>query len=90
MKDLFAIRIGFNEKDETYGALVHSITDGKFATIKHTSIRTVMAELNKLVRGKTREVKNFPIPEKSRIITLPQSASMLVGPNGRRLTNGRR
>lgn len=89
MKDLFAIRIGYNEKDETYGALVHSVTDNKFATIKKTSIRTVMAELNKLIRGKTREVKHFPIPEKSRIITLPQSAPMLVGPNGRRL-NGLR
>lgn len=90
MKDLFAIRIGFNEKEQTYGALVHSVTDNKFATIKKTSIRVVMAELNKLVRGKTREVKHFPIPEKSRIITLPQSAPMIVGPNGRRLSNGRR
>lgn len=90
MKDLFAIRIGFNEKEQTYGALVHSVTDDKFATIKKTSIRVVMSELNKLVRDKTREVKHFPIPEPKRIITLPQSAPMLVGPNGRRLANGRR
>lgn len=88
MKDLFAIRIGFNENEQTYGALVHSVTDNKFATIKKKSIRVVMAELNKLVRAKTREVKHFPIPEKSRIITLAQSPRVLVGPNGRKL-NGR-
>lgn len=89
MKDLFAIRIGLNEKDGKYCALVKSVSDNKFAVIKKTSIRVVMAELNKLVRGKTREVKNFPMPEKSRIITLPKpNGSVLVGPNGRSL-NGR-
>jgi hypothetical protein len=85
MKDLFAIRLGFNEKEQTYGALVHSITDNKFATISASSIRVVMAKLNKLVRDKTREVKHFPIPEPKRIISLADARPSLVGANGRRL-----
>lgn len=89
MKNLFEIGIAVNDKTGTYAALVRSVTDNKVAVIENSSIRTVLVKLNKLIRDKTREVKNFPIPEPRRIISIAESrSSALVGPNGQKL-NGR-
>lgn len=58
------------DADEQYFANVASLTDKKQATVTDTSMRRLLPKMNKLIRGKTKQVKNFPIPEPSRIITL--------------------
>lgn len=68
MKQLFGIAIGYDETDKVYFANVTSVTDKKVAAVADTSARRMLAKMIKLVRAKTQEVKNFPIPERSRII----------------------
>jgi hypothetical protein len=85
MKHLFGIAIGYDEKDKRYIANVHSITDNKLAPIEDTSARRMLAKMVKLVRAKTQEVKNFPLPEPSRIIRPNRNGApkLVVLPNGR-------
>lgn len=86
MKKLFAISIGYEENDENYFAVVSSLTDNKTATVLDRTARGMMAKLGKLVRKKEQQMKNFPLPEPSRIISPKAngvSKLILVGPNGR-------
>jgi hypothetical protein len=81
---LFAIAIGYDEEAGSHFANVHSLTDDKIANVRSPSASRVLKEVNKLVRDKTREIKNFPLPEQSRIINPANDSvsQLVVLPNG--------
>lgn len=84
MTKLFAIAIGYDEEDGNHFANIHSLTDGNIAPVKAKTMYRVLKEVNKLVSDKAREIKNFPLPEPSRIIN-PANDSVsqpVVLPNG--------
>jgi hypothetical protein len=85
MKKLFEIGIGLDEETKTYIATVGSVTDNQLAQVSSTSMRTTLVKLSKLLRTKTRVVKNFPMPEPRRILTLSDNrpSIILAGINGR-------
>jgi hypothetical protein len=85
MKKLFEIGIGLDEETKTYIATVGSVTDNQIAQVSSTSMRTTLVKLSKLLRAKTRVVKNFPMPEPRRILTISDNkpSIILVGANGR-------
>lgn len=69
MKPLFRIDITYNEETKKYGVFLFSLTDGKGVPMKGTSLRKMLATTCRLIREKNHEVKHFPMPEPSRIIT---------------------
>lgn len=68
MTKLFAIAIGFDATDSTYFANVHSLTDNKILKIQSMSAGRVLKEIDKSVRAKLKEIKNFPMEEPGRIL----------------------
>jgi hypothetical protein len=85
MKKLFEVGIGMDEQTKMYVATVGSVTDNQLAQVSSTSMRTTLVKLSKLLRAKTRVVKNFPMPEPRRIMTLSDNkpSIILAGANGR-------
>lgn len=68
MTKLFAIAIGFDEVDSTYFANVHSLTDDKVLKVQSLSAGKILKETDKAVRGKLKEIRNFPLTEPGRIL----------------------
>lgn len=90
MTKLFAIAIGFDEKDDTYFANVHSLTDDKVLKVQSISAGKILKETDKAVRAKLKEILNFPLNEPGRILrpngtvaTEAPRLTVLREPNGR-------
>lgn len=65
----FRLDVAFDEEAQTYHANLYSLTDGKGVPMQHKSLRRVLVKASKLMRDKNSEVRHFPMPETSVIIT---------------------
>lgn len=76
MRTLFQIAIGHDESTG-YHILVHSLTDDKVLRIESISVGRTLKELDKSLRAKLKEIKNFPLPEPP-----PAESGLILAPNG--------
>ncbi len=65
----FRLDVAFDDETQEYHANLYSLSDGKGVPMKATSLRKVLAKANKLMREKNGEIRHFPIPEPSLIIS---------------------
>ena len=63
VKRLFEIVI--IQEGDKYTACLQSKTDDHRRVEQSTSMRTLMAQVTKVVRAKTAQIKKFPLPEKA-------------------------
>lgn len=70
MTQLFEIAVQFDEGKKEYLGITRSIPDDKLLVVRKPRLRTLLAELTRLIRSKDVELQKFPLPdEPSRIIT---------------------
>lgn len=75
MTQLFEIAVQFDDEKKEYLGIVRSIIDDKLLVVRKPRLRTMLAEVTRLIRGKDSELQRFPLPsEPSRIIS-PESAN---------------
>ena len=80
MKDIFTIRIGQGEEGSDYKAVILSCADNKITAVEGSSLRQVLARTNTMIRKRHQLVKNFPMPEPSRIINPNAEKGVILVP----------
>lgn len=81
MIKLFEISIGV--ENGVYSSRILSLTDKQVCELQSPKLRLLTAEMRQLVRGKEKEMRNFPMDAPSRIINPADLRPPLIAINGR-------
>lgn len=80
MKRLFYVEIGYDEEKGTYLANVVSVAENKGKSVEAMSLKLVMVEVSKILRKRNTQIRKFPLPEPSRIVSINGGTPNIIIP----------